>query len=295
MRVLVAYDASPDADRAIALVAGVPWPANSQIEVVSVREPLAMRAPMAPPQMLGDYRLDDMIAEHLKEKSSAVVQRLTDAGLKAEATIAAGRPATAVADATRDMSADLLIVGSRGLGGIASLVLGSVSAELVDNAVCPVLVARGSKIDRVLFATDGSASADLALKTIAEWSIFENTTMRVISVADFPRSWTAEIAPEYAHVLDTYPDGIDDPETHTVQIARSASERLRSAGRVADEVVRAGDPAAEIVKEATTWSADLVVVGTRGETGLKRLVLGSVARNVLVAQETPSVLIVRQA
>jgi nucleotide-binding universal stress UspA family protein len=53
-----------------------------------------------------------------------------------------------------------------------------------------------------------------------------------------------------------------------------------------------GDAAAEIVEEASSWPADLVVLGSRGLTGLTRIVLGSVARNVLQGSQS-SVLVVR--
>jgi nucleotide-binding universal stress UspA family protein len=53
-----------------------------------------------------------------------------------------------------------------------------------------------------------------------------------------------------------------------------------------------GDAAAEIVAEAESWGADLVVMGSRGRTGLTRILLGSVARNVLQGSRS-SVLIVR--
>jgi universal stress protein A len=56
--------------------------------------------------------------------------------------------------------------------------------------------------------------------------------------------------------------------------------------------MRTGDAAAEVIAAADEQSADLVVLGSRGRTGITRLLLGSVARNVLWG--TPvSVLIVR--
>jgi nucleotide-binding universal stress UspA family protein len=68
--------------------------------------------------------------------------------------------------------------------------------------------------------------------------------------------------------------------------------RLRQAGLQADAEVREGDPAHEIVLSARQHGAGLVVVGTRGQTGLRRLILGSVARKVLLHAPC-SVLIVR--
>ncbi len=75
-------------------------------------------------------------------------------------------------------------------------------------------------------------------------------------------------------------------------MAADSAARLRDAGRVIDTEVRNGDAAGEIVAVAEQRGADLIVLGSRGRTGLRRLLLGSVARNV-VSGSTASVLIVR--
>ena len=62
----------------------------------------------------------------------------------------------------------------------------------------------------------------------------------------------------------------------------------------ADRLITPVDWSVEIVEEAAAWSADLVVLGSRGLTGLSRFVLGSVARNVLQSTQS-SVLIVRES
>ena len=75
-------------------------------------------------------------------------------------------------------------------------------------------------------------------------------------------------------------------------VAEAAAGRLRSVGRRASASVAQGAPATELVRIANERAADLIVVGTRGRTGLRRLVLGSIARNVL-HHASCSVLIVR--
>lgn len=67
---------------------------------------------------------------------------------------------------------------------------------------------------------------------------------------------------------------------------------LRRAGGLADSEVREGDAADQLMRAASERGADLVVVGTRGLHGLGRLLLGSVARNVLL-HAPASVLVVR--
>jgi nucleotide-binding universal stress UspA family protein len=88
--------------------------------------------------------------------------RLTRPGLNVEAIVLRGRPATAIVDQARGMQADLVVVGSRGHGMIESMLLGSVSAEVIDHASAPVLVARGRRIERVVLGWDGSSCASRA-------------------------------------------------------------------------------------------------------------------------------------
>ena len=222
-----------------------------------------------------------------------VVDRFRRAGIEAEGVVLTGRPASVVVDEAQRLGADLVVAGSRGHGPIASLVLGSVSAELVDRAHSPVLVVRGDTADRVLFPTDGSPSALDAEKVLTAWPVFEGAAIRVLSVADVPRPWQSGLAPTMVRqVMDAYARDLEDATEQHEALARDASGRMTAAGRTVETTVRTGDAAAEIIDEASAWPADLVVMGSRGLTGLSRFVLGSVARNVL--QGSPSsVLVVR--
>ena len=81
--------------------------------------------------------------------------------------------------------------------------------------------------------------------------------------------------------LDAYARSTE-AETASIEAAcAAAAHRLRAAGLDAQPEVRMGDPAHEIIAVARARGAGVIVVGTRGQTGLRRLILGSVARNVL--------------
>jgi nucleotide-binding universal stress UspA family protein len=298
MRVLLAYDSSAGSDEAAAFVLGNTWPGGSAVRVVSVLDPLASlvpMAPMAPARLAPSAELDAQIGGHLESRIDDLVQRLRDAALEADGAVLRGRPASVVVEEAERIAADLVVIGSRGHGAIVSLLLGSVSAEVVDQTHCPVLVARGSTAARVLFATDGSDSASQAEGIVAAWPVFLAAEIRVLSVAEVIRPWSTGLAPTmYQQAMqDVHADLEAVRSTHDV-IARDAAARLVKAGRRVDANVRVGDPAAEIIDEAIDWRADVVVLGSRGHTGLTRLVLGSVARNVLQGSRS-SVLIVRRA
>jgi nucleotide-binding universal stress UspA family protein len=77
------------------------------------------------------------------------------------------------------------------------------------------------------------------------------------------------------------------------EFSQKTSETLKRKGLKVESAVREGDARFEIVEEARKWSADLIVLGSHGYTGIKRLLLGSVASSV-VSHAPCSVEIVRR-
>lgn len=294
MRILLAYDGSVGAAQAIALAAGVDWPAGSSLRVVSVVEPAVLQLmPWTMGATAPQALASDALA-YVQADQTAVVGRLSTPDRVVDAVLARDRPASGLVDQAREFAADLIIVGSRGHGPITSLLLGSVSSEVVDHAHCPVLVARRTTLQRLVFATDGSESADAAEEVLARWPIFAGLPVRVVSVADVVRPWATGVAPTmYTQALNAYAKDLAHAEAEHLGIAKASAQRLTEAGRRADAEMRTGDAAAEIIAAAQAWGADLVVIGSRGQTGVRRIVMGSVARNVLAAGDA-SVLVIRK-
>jgi nucleotide-binding universal stress UspA family protein len=294
MRVLLAFDGSAGAAEAVALAQTIAWPADSRLRIVSVVEPGAWIPPLPRVPMTSAPVLEPELVAYFEERQAEIVERFALAG-GIEAAILRGRPASAIIDDARDFAADLVVLGSRGHGPVASLVLGSVSAEMVDHAPCPVLVARRGTVSRVVIATDGSQSARAAEDVVAGWPIFDGVPIDLVSVADAIRPWTSGIAPMFQRqAVDVYTQDLHDAIQAAESVAFEAAARLREAGRDADAAVGRGDPAAGIIDFAEKRQADLIVIGSRGRSALAEIVLGSVARNVLAGSKV-SVLVVRGA
>jgi nucleotide-binding universal stress UspA family protein len=143
---------------------------------------------------------------------------------------------------------------------------------------------------RILLATDGSEASDTAVAEVAARPWPPASTVRVLCVA-------ASILPGLP--LAWYAPGVDANELESREQARArdavdrAAERLRASGLVLETKVLTGQARAAIVDEAEAWPADLIVVGAHGYTGLRRLLLGSVA-SFVVAHAPCSVEIVRE-
>jgi nucleotide-binding universal stress UspA family protein len=294
MRVLLAVDGSEGAAEAVSLARMMAWPEGSRLRVVSVVELEAWMTSLPRPTGAASPVLESEIAAYFEDEQRRIVE-LFSPERDVETVILHGRPATMIIEEARDFAAEVVMVGSRGHGAIATLILGSVSAEVVDHAPSPVLVARRPNLSHVVMATDGSPSARAAEDVVAGWSVFEGLPVDVVSVADAVRPWASGIAPGFQrHAREAYAQELDEVSQVAESVAGDAANRLRESGRLAEALVRRGDPAAEIVALAEERRADLVVLGSRGRSALAEIVLGSVARNVLAGSKA-SVLVVRGA
>jgi nucleotide-binding universal stress UspA family protein len=284
MRVLVAIDGSPAAGLAVDLVAGIGWPVVTSIRVVEAVEmgQALWDGTWPAAALIQADRLEADLTQAAVDVVEQARARLDRPDLDVSVEILRGRPGNAIVDAASSWRADLVVVGSRGHGTIESMVLGSVSEEVVDHATAPVLVARGRSIGRVVLAWDGSACAQVAANLLKEWPIFAGSSVRVVSVADVGVPWLTGIAtPAAAAAMPLYFEAVDaSRELHDAQ-AREMAGELRAAGLQAAAERREGDAATEVLAAAQASKADVIVLGTHGRTGLSRLVLGSVARNVL--------------
>lgn len=161
---------------------------------------------------------------------------------------------------------DLVAIGPRGRGLMKRLHLGSTADWLLREPTSPLVIARSpGPVNRVLVADDGSVHARRAIETLVglPWVDRVSATLLVV----------------------------DDGRVDTAAVTESAASRLT--GLAADVVVRRGEARAVIVEEIDQTTPDLVVMGARGDRGLRRLFLGSSAS--AVASSTDCSLLVAHA
>ena len=297
MRILLATDGSAPAETALELARSIPWPEGSTIRVVSVIEPVeAILSAAWTPTLAQDI---EQQAEELLASAEVVLEhaarQLAASGVTVEREVMRGRAASCVVEDATRFRADLIIIGSRGHGSISSMLLGSVSAEVADHAPCPVLVARVPRLTRLVLGADGSDYALAAEEWLKRWPIFGQAAIEVTSVAYVGAPWTSGLAlSAYSGSAAEYAQADRQIMTDHQQVAEAVAERLRSAGLRATARVAEGDAAHELIRVAAQDAADAIVIGTHGRTGLARLIMGSVARNVMLHAPC-SVLIVRKS
>lgn len=296
MRVMLAFDGSAGAEAARDLVAHLPWPTGTAITLVAALErgPDLFGAPDFAVVPRDSHEAEALLLADLQESLRVAAAPLRAAHRIIETRVVRGRPASALLDEAHALQPDLIVIGSRGHGPLATVLVGSVSTEVVDHAICPVLVARSPSVHRLVVGVDGSTSAQRAVATLSTWPIFAGLPARIVSVAEPPAGWgvsmSAAFYPAWVELRDST---VDVRRGHLEQVAERACEGLAAVGLRPTVELREGDPADELLHAAEEDDADLIVVGSRGLSALPRLALGSVARKVLLHTRC-SVLVVRE-
>lgn len=157
---------------------------------------------------------------------------------------------------------DLVILGHRERPNIKKLFLGSVSSQVAEHANVSVLVVKQlSGPSKVLFCTDGSAYAEKAIRFGGD----------IIARIGCP-----------SVVLNVSPWMVDYCESVALGIAERGAKNLSDLGVDVEKKFRLGkDVVGEISKEIREGNFDLVVVGSRGISGVTRLLLGSITLKLL--------------
>ncbi|SIN43892.1 universal stress protein [Micromonospora cremea] len=220
-------------------------------------------------------------AQKMLERTAA---DLTDRwpGLSVEVRQIAGGPGATMVEESR--RAELVVVGSRGLGGFAGLLLGSVGAQVAAHAHCPVLVVRPDEqpipVDApVLVGVDGSESSRLAVRYGADEAARRKVPLVLVHVgpSDGDRSVPEEVEESQAAY-----------QAEAVRLLADASTAVRAEHPglvVREHPVRAAGPARGLIEASGT--ASLLVVGTRGRHGFTGLLLGSVSQAAIQHAHCP--------
>src|ERR687889_822497 len=140
--VLLATGGSKDAELATTTALDLANSTSSELHIVLVgEEAYAYVDPRGYP--FTDAELDHELEQHARMRLDAEVEKIRSAGgAVAEAHLRVGAAAAEIVDLADDIGAGLIVMGSRGLGGIRRALMGSVSDSVVRHAHCPVLVVR---------------------------------------------------------------------------------------------------------------------------------------------------------
>ncbi len=215
------------------------------------------------------------------------------AGSEAKSEVRLGIAAQALLDEAAAQHAGLIVMGTRGRGGLAALTLGSVATRVLHGARVPVMLVKADarlpaafgREQRVLLAMDGSEHALKAARWLAEKPPWLGRTAVDIVYAQEPLPLLAALVPPHGDVLAQWGGKLSEEAT------REARAALAGAGIEAGLHAVAGEPAPTLARLAGELGADFVVMGTRGLGAAHHAFVGSVALKTVHLSPVPVLLV----
>ena len=300
-KLLVAIDGSEISDYALNLAIHIGEAFSSKVDLIYVYAPSfppPVSSPLYDPLSVGpvlspvpEWQAQD-IHKNARKDEALIEQRkklVEERGLECIVTsLESNDVAGEIVKLSSSGAYSLIVLGSRGLSGLRSLILGSVSKKVAKDAKTSVLVVKNKVegLPKILVGYDGSEEGKEALYAAADIGVRFHGEVDPIGVVSIP------ISPEGMVI----PDSVSKWEKEMVDDVRDAVELLREHGvtKCQGKTTDSSDVTKGIIEEATRGSYDLIAVGNRGYGRIKSFFLGSVAAGVADGAKT-NVLIVRRS
>lgn len=324
MKILFATDGSDSALAALEFLLHFPVPAGNELMITMVIEQAAFPghlrklivnliaddttdpARVAGPHTSRDAGGDESLSlseaqirlcEDARSHLRRVSARLHAAGWSTAIEVREGHPVDQICQAAEAVAADLILIGTQGLGALRRYLLGSVSAGVLQYAPCSVLLvphpdlsdhalSDATRTLRFLLAHDGSQSAEKAVELCAGLPLKDRATVTLLRVLELVTLYRQDLSQRLSPTFQ-------EEKRAAEQALSTAAERLRRlTPEVETKLLESDDPAQSILETATEERSDLILLGHKGRSAVKRMLLGSVVGRIAARAEC-ALLIVR--
>lgn len=292
-RVIVPLDASPEAESILPVAFDLARHSGADVLLMSVLEVPHEFAAWVDQQ----EALDEWTQERL-ERDRYLQELATRAeDLSVETITLAGSPVSVIARLAADTPDPLLVMGSHGRSGWKRFTIGSVTFGVVHSVSCPVVVVRVSaegaavqplKLDSVLVPLDGSPFSEVALDALDTTFQDGPASIHLLRVVEMIVSQGRTGVILSKSTIAAYQEEIRDLAASYLM---NVASRIEGENKTVTWEVREGFAADEICAAAREQGVGLVVMATHGRSGFSRLMLGSVAEQVLRELQCPLMLV----
>jgi nucleotide-binding universal stress UspA family protein len=285
-RILAGVEGSRQSRAAVATLVQVPWPDGVRVRAVVARQ--TRDAHRRSILLSAIDRNPDDVAERARRE-------LADRWPDAEAVVVDKPPIEGILSAAREFRADVIVVGWRGYGVGRRLLMGTVSRGVVRGAACAVLVVRGQPpgpFRHIVLAFDGSANASRAVELLARFRPPREGRVTIVGAVELLAPTSR--GPSVAGIRSSIARGVKRVNAQRSEAAmrglNRAAQQLRRSGWRTRTVLKTGEPLREVLDTVNASRASLLVLGARGTSGVRHLLLGSVAEGALNRSPVPVLL-----
>jgi len=276
MRMLLAVDDSKSARVAASAMKVMQPPVD--LLVLHVVDVAPYQHPSVPPKLSRDYygRVRDCLVDLARHLLEEIKASLPQDLRSIETSIVVGDPVKTILETAKRYNPDLLVLGSRGLGYVQQWLVGGVSYQVASQASCPVLVIKRpiKKLRKVLLGYDGSDDADRAANFLAREPFREPGEVTIATVWPKPPALPSAVKADAKFFVEKV-------KAAAAELVEKVRQHLPVARYKTSTEVVEGESGKVLVRLAKERESDLVIVGSRGLSGVKRVFLGSVSHTIL--------------
>lgn len=233
---------------------------------------------------IAPVQLEKRLEHGTKLCQTAKKEAVDGSGMELESIVCEGDPPNVIQDIAHARGADLIAIGTRGRKGIRRIIMGSVTANVIMDAPCDVLVVKGACSDcagtyrNILVPYDGSQFSVKALETACQLAKQEGAKVTAL------------------YVVPRYEELIDFIKTESVKkslnnaadkVLSTAKEQAAKLGVEISTEVLEGHAADMVVDAARGLEGGLVVMGGHGWKGVDKAIMGSTAERVIINAPCP--------
>jgi nucleotide-binding universal stress UspA family protein len=264
--ILAGVDASPEGVEAATFASRLAGRLGASCRLIH-----ATRDPLVSPQVPDSARYRNALVEQARAHVITTLRDALPPELLGGLAVRLGPTPIVLKQAAAELGAEVIVLGGKHHSALGRWIGGSTSLDVARTTEVPLLVTSGpATIRRVLVAVDVSGAAGPTLAAAERYATALGAELRAFSVLE-PLPIIPEVTPPY-----------DASEFYAMSeelLRRDVWSLLRMPG--AERVVRYGLAVETIMREATDWSADLLVVGSHGKGWAERLLVGSVTERLL--------------
>jgi len=244
---------------------------------------------VAPPysgdlRVMGSSDITQLLKEPCEVALGKAMEMAEDEGAQIRPVCIMGEAHETIVDLAEDEGRDLIVMGIKGVHTAERLLMGSTTARVIGYSEQDILVVPEKASvgwNRILLATDGSEYSRKATSRALDLVQFYGGTLKIVSVLELS-SHIYAVAPQIAE------EKIKLPRQYVQEVKDQAAAR----GILAEDFVREAESAHQVITElAKEKNIDLIVMGSHGRTGLKRLLMGSVTERVIGSAPCPILIV----
>jgi nucleotide-binding universal stress UspA family protein len=292
MNILIATDGSEYASNALDFMLSFPFPRDSKMTVLTVVDDVPML--QAELDALNDEQSEALkvATSRLHEEAEELVARegarLRNDDWPGETMVRSGKPADEILRAAEEIDADLIVLGSHGTGMAKRFLLGSVSDRVFEYASCSVLIVKKKTEDeksaviesganapyRIMLAYDNSDIAHEALDLCSSLPLEESSEIKVVNVLPLITAYRQDIR---QHMNSIW---LQKKQLMEAELEKAVRSLQWATPNVTTELREAENISNEILNAAEEAGSDLIMVGCKDKSSIKRFLLGSITQHM---------------